>query len=214
MQGMSCRVRRSQRMLVCRAEQPCARTVLTSSASTCPLSCESSHGKGPREHSSCAHRTRLAGRTDLGWQCAFGPLGASFSLFACWPVCSASAGVPLVGCICMARVPSHGAHAGITGFDPVNAVSSGGISITISGLDFGTTSYTPTADLGQFTACATTSWTSSTTVGCYPDFDNWGTGGGIKPYFRGSSTYTSTTDYFTFDGVLHWFSVYFSCLVR
>lgn len=89
----------------------------------------------------------------------------------------------------------------ITGFDPVNAVSSGGISITISGLDFGTTSYTPTVDLGQFTACATTSWTSSTTVGCYPDspVPQWGTGGNIKPYFRGSSTYTSTTDYFTFD---------------
>jgi len=69
----------------------------------------------------------------------------------------------------------------ITGFDPVNAVSSGGISITISGLDFGTTSYTPTVDLGQFTACATTSWTSSTTVGCYPDLPvpQWGTGGNI-----------------------------------
>lgn len=87
----------------------------------------------------------------------------------------------------------------ITLFNPVNAVSTGGISVTISGLDFGTTSYTPTVDLGSGTSCATTSWTSVSTVNCLPQYSQYGTGSAIKPYFRGQSTYTSVTDYFTFD---------------
>jgi hypothetical protein len=102
--------------------------------------------------------------------------------------------------IALGSLAAQASAGSVTILNPLNSASSGGISVTISGLDFGTTSYTPTAELGPGTACTTTSWTSSTTVNCLPDTANWGSGVDIKPYFRGQFTYTSQTDYFTFDG--------------
>ena len=47
-----------------------------------------------------------------------------------------------------------------------NAVPSGGGSITISGLSFGTDDRTPTASLTASDACGSSTWTSATTVVC------------------------------------------------
>ena len=57
--------------------------------------------------------------------------------------------------------------AGFSGLG-VNLAPSAATSVTIAGLRFGYTELTPTASLDYRTsaACATTSWTSSTTVGC------------------------------------------------
>ena len=93
----------------------------------------------------------------------------------------------------------------ITYLQYANSAVSGGISITISGLDFGTTSYTPTITWGSSsTVCTTTSWTSSTTVLCSPLLTNYVTSQGLKPTLRASALSDPTTneDYFTFDGTL------------
>jgi len=47
-----------------------------------------------------------------------------------------------------------------------NSPSTGGISLTISGLDFSTIDFTSSASIGQ-SLCATASWASSTSVSCY-----------------------------------------------
>jgi hypothetical protein len=50
----------------------------------------------------------------------------------------------------------------------VNAVQSGGGTVTISGLSFGTDGRTPTASLNTAELCGSTSWTSTTTAACTP----------------------------------------------
>jgi hypothetical protein len=49
-----------------------------------------------------------------------------------------------------------------------NAAQSGGGTVTISGLSFGTDGRTPTATLDVSEPCGSTSWTSTTTVACTP----------------------------------------------
>ena len=56
----------------------------------------------------------------------------------------------------------------VSGVLPINAPSSAGGSATISGLNFGAYSFTPTALAAGTALCATTAWTSGTTVACVP----------------------------------------------
>ena len=49
---------------------------------------------------------------------------------------------------------------------PVNAATSGGATVTISGLSFGVYGFTPTANVAFDADCGTTSWSSATSVAC------------------------------------------------
>ena len=49
---------------------------------------------------------------------------------------------------------------------PVNAATSGGATVTISGLNFGAYSFTPSLLVTGVDMCGTASWTSGTTVEC------------------------------------------------
>ena len=49
---------------------------------------------------------------------------------------------------------------------PVNAATSGGATVTISGLSFGVYGFTPTGHAVVDVDCGTTSWTSATTAQC------------------------------------------------
>ena len=49
---------------------------------------------------------------------------------------------------------------------PVNAATSGGATVTISGLSFGVYGFTPTGHAVKEVDCGTTSWSSATTAQC------------------------------------------------
>ena len=49
-----------------------------------------------------------------------------------------------------------------------NVVQSGGGTVTITGLSFGTDGRTPTASLNAANPCSSSAWTSATTVACTP----------------------------------------------
>ena len=49
---------------------------------------------------------------------------------------------------------------------PVNAATSGGATVTISGLNFGVYGFTPTGHAVGDVDCGTTSWSSATTAQC------------------------------------------------
>ena len=51
---------------------------------------------------------------------------------------------------------------------PKNTIRSGSGTVTISGLNFGAYSFTPTATHSGDILCGTASWTSGTTVACSP----------------------------------------------
>ena len=50
----------------------------------------------------------------------------------------------------------------------VNVAVSGGVSVTISGLMFGSSCLTASATLGSTVDCSTTAWSSATTLQCFP----------------------------------------------
>ena len=49
---------------------------------------------------------------------------------------------------------------------PLNAATSGGATVTISGLNFGVYGFTPTGHAVVDADCGTTSWSSATTAQC------------------------------------------------
>ena len=86
---------------------------------------------------------------------------------------------------------------------PVNAATSGGATVTISGLNFGVYGFTPTGHAVLDVDCATTSWTSATTAQCL-----------LSAPTTLSTTYSKVTvgavvgtkalSVFTFDGKVIW----------
>ena len=56
----------------------------------------------------------------------------------------------------------------VTSISPANAAQTGGVSVTINGLDFAASDPTPSASLEQSVACSSTTWTSATAVACSP----------------------------------------------
>jgi hypothetical protein len=81
---------------------------------------------------------------------------------------------------------------------PLNVGATGGGSVTISGLSFGSEVVTPTASLAVAEMCGSAAWTSATTVACAP------------MAYRGSALRTGTsvsavagtlTGQFSFDGI-------------
>ena len=61
-----------------------------------------------------------------------------------------------------------GAAPVLSGSAPKNTLGSGSGSVTISGLNFGVYSFTPTSSHSGDILCGTTSWTSGTAVACSP----------------------------------------------
>ena len=79
-----------------------------------------------------------------------------------------------------------------------NAVRSGGGTVTISGLSFGTDGRTPTATLNAAEPCASTSWTSTTTVACAPQA--YGGTGILRTAVSLSAVVGTVLGQFSFDG--------------
>ena len=83
-----------------------------------------------------------------------------------------------------------------------NAATSGSTSVTISGLNFGYNAYTPTAQLDE-DFCATTSWTSASTIECASsDHIDGKNAAGKQPgsvVLTVSATVGTRTSFFTFD---------------
>ena len=56
----------------------------------------------------------------------------------------------------------------VTSISPANAAQTGGVSVSITGLNFASMDQTASASLELSAECSSTSWTSATAVGCSP----------------------------------------------
>ena len=81
-----------------------------------------------------------------------------------------------------------------------NGAPSGGGSVTISGLSFGTAGPTATASLTTADACGSSAWTSATTVACAPHaYGGWAA---VRTAVSVSGVVGTLTGQFSFDGAL------------
>jgi hypothetical protein len=71
--------------------------------------------------------------------------------------------------------------------------------VTISGLSFGSSAFTPTASLGAGDACSSTAWTSVTTVACAPSAYS---GSSVRVAVSVTAVVGTLTGQFSFDGIL------------
>ena len=76
-------------------------------------------------------------------------------------------------------------------------VTSGG-SVTISGLSFGDSVFTPTASIATADLCGSTAWTSATTVACAPPAYG---GSDLRVSVSVSAVVGTQTGQFSFDGM-------------
>ena len=76
-------------------------------------------------------------------------------------------------------------------------VTSGG-SVTISGLSFGDSVFTPTASIATADLCSSTAWTSATTVACAPQA--YGGSAAMRTAVSVSALAGTLTGQFSFDG--------------
>ena len=81
-----------------------------------------------------------------------------------------------------------------------NGAPSGGGSVTIGGLSFGTAGPTATASLTTADACGSSAWTSATTVACAPQA--YGGSGVARTAVSVSGVVGTLTRQFSFDGAL------------
>ena len=83
---------------------------------------------------------------------------------------------------------------------PANAAPSGGGTVTISGLSFGSSAFTLTASLGAEDACGSTAWTSATTAACAPSVYS---GSSVRVAVSVNAVVGTLTAQFSFDGIIH-----------
>ena len=79
-------------------------------------------------------------------------------------------------------------------------VSSSG-SVTISGLSFGRSDFTPTASLAVTDVCSSSAWTSATTVACAPQA--YGGSAAGRTAVSVSAVAGTFVGQFSFDGAAH-----------
>ena len=85
----------------------------------------------------------------------------------------------------------------VTHSEQVNGPTTGGVSVTMSGVNFGVSNLTPTAQI-MLTLCATTSWSSTTGLVC-AGASGGGVGALLGIAVTASSLVGSDTGIFTFD---------------
>ena len=83
---------------------------------------------------------------------------------------------------------------------PVNAATSGGATVTISGLSFGVYGFTPTGHAVKEVDCGTTSWSSATTAQCLLSTPTT-LSTSYSKVTVGAVVGTKATSVFTFDGM-------------
>jgi hypothetical protein len=81
-------------------------------------------------------------------------------------------------------------------------MSSGGGTVTIGGLSFGTAGPTATASLTTADACGSSAWTSATAVACAPQA--YGGSAAVRTAVSVSGVAGTLTGQFSFDGAPHY----------
>ena len=100
---------------------------------------------------------------------------------------------PLMGCAgCAAPLVS------VTSLDGANLAKSVSSPVTISGLNFVSSSSTPTSSLTTMDVCGSTAWTSVTTVSCVPQAY---TGAALRTSVVVGGVSSTRGSYFSFDGI-------------
>ena len=115
----------------------------------------------------------------------------------------------LLDCACLVvrdSIQVRGAAPVVSYEVPVNAATSGGATVTISGLSFGVYGFTPTGHAVADVDCGTTSWSSATTAQCLLSTPTT-LSTSYSKVTVGAVVGTKASSVFTFDGMCRAFAV-------